>query len=1047
MNRFFLLVNILVLFSACKKDVSGDGGQDAPTLTVKQEETTVPPQPTGTIADTLVAIGWMQEGQDKFILAQYDTALILYNKALEIFKKYPKDASKHIITAELLVAAFNAATSQNVQQSYAVARKALAYYAKNEGSLSSHNSGVAYQLIGSYHFSEGDLDSSLYYFKKALHIFKNEPVEDIYTIAMSHSNIAGILSRLGMNRKGMEHSRKALEMMEQKYGKYHPANARIYNNMAVLFAELEDYSNALIYFRHLVQIYNKTPPSPNSKALTLNNYGNVLANTGHFKEATKFLEQAKQIVTDSLGKAHPLLGSVHYSIGILKYEQKEYSKAISHFQKAVDIWQPYLTLNHPAIAGSYDYIGVAAYRKKEYEKAREYILKAIGIDTRVMGPNYPDVAMFFNEIADLEIHLGNLKKAQYYLDNAFKTLNYRPEDTFFCENTISPKILMESLHLQGRLYFKLFEKRRVLFYLKKSLMAFNKAIETIDFIKTNLLDFASQRYLFQNSYIVIEDAIQANKVACSEFSDKSFCQYAFVLAEKQKDVFLSRTLRENDFFAEYVLTDTLFLKERKIRTSIADLERKAFTVNAAPVHDDSLINEINSKIFYLKNDYGKLMEVIEKNYPDFYNAKNNRDIVSIKHLQDTLLSPHQSLLEYFVGDSTIFLFLITKDTFHVAQVKRDFPLKEWVEQMREGIYAPYTAHANKKKSAQKYAGAAHKLYNKIFRPVAHLLPEGSDLIIVPDGELGYIPFDALLDKMPGDPANFNASDYPYLLKHYTISLSYSATLLKEMRQRKHLKEPTKNLLAFAPGFAIKNTALAQQYMDTTNLRSGMDELPHSIEEVEYIRSLVGGKICTREQATKKNFLREASAYRVIHLSTHGILNDRTGDYSFLAFYDPDNNPETDWLYNRELYNLQLNADMVVLSACETGIGELQRGEGIISLARGFSYAGAKSIVTSLWKVSDGHTSHLMKYFYQKIKDGMPKDQALRAAKMEYISDPFVGNSHSPFYWAGFFAIGDMSPVQLSPPPAPLWQWLLGGVLGLLLLRFVVLKFYGKKKFE
>ncbi len=161
------------------------------------------------------------------------------------------------------------------------------------------------------------------------------------------------------------------------------------------------------------------------------------------------------------------------------------------------------------------------------------------------------------------------------------------------------------------------------------------------------------------------------------------------------------------------------------------------------------------------------------------------------------------------------------------------------------------------------------------------------------------------------------------------------------------------------------------------------------------------------RATEDQFVKEAGQYRVLHLATHGKANDREGDYSFLAFTEQKDSLENELLYVRDIYNLALNAELVTLSACETGIGKLQKGEGIISLARAFAYAGAGSIVTSLWSVNDEQTKDLMLLFYRELQRGKPKNEALQSAKRQLAAQP---GSH-PFYWAGFVAIGDMRPLK------------------------------------
>jgi len=225
-------------------------------------------------------------------------------------------------------------------------------------------------------------------------------------------------------------------------------------------------------------------------------------------------------------------------------------------------------------------------------------------------------------------------------------------------------------------------------------------------------------------------------------------------------------------------------------------------------------------------------------------------------------------------------------------------------------------------------------------------------------------------------------------------MAYSATLLKEMQKKKHMHLPPKDFIGFSPSFFEG---------DITN----------HIIEVEQIQKIMGGDLLIGSAATKSNFKEIADKYRIIHLSTHGKANRVNGDFAFLTFHQERENVETAQLFNIELYNLQFNADMVVLSACETGIGELRNGEGSISLARGFAIAGAKSIITSLWYVSDARTPILMKKFYQNLQNKrMDKSTALHQAKYDYWKN---SPKYHPYYWAAFVPIGDMQPINNSYP--------------------------------
>ncbi|MBK6930668.1 MAG: CHAT domain-containing protein [Saprospirales bacterium] len=197
------------------------------------------------------------------------------------------------------------------------------------------------------------------------------------------------------------------------------------------------------------------------------------------------------------------------------------------------------------------------------------------------------------------------------------------------------------------------------------------------------------------------------------------------------------------------------------------------------------------------------------------------------------------------------------------------------------------------------------------------------------------------------------------------------------------------------------------------MRDSLAALRASGDEVAAIANLWKGKSVYRQAATLDAFRQLAPRYRILHLSTHGQADDRNGDYAFLAFRVADEHDAYSKLYARDLYNLEINADLVVLSACETGTGKLQRGEGIVSLARAFAYSGAKSLITTLWKVNDTSTKDLMIRFYQYLKAGRPKDAALQLAKKDYLASRQAGGGAAlhPFFWAGFIAIGDMEPLR------------------------------------
>jgi len=362
-------------------------------------------------------------------------------------------------------------------------------------------------------------------------------------------------------------------------------------------------------------------------------------------------------------------------------------------------------------------------------------------------------------------------------------------------------------------------------------------------------------------------------------------------------------------------------------------------------------------------------------------------------------------VEYFTGDSSIFVFVIGKDKRDFYRIKKDFPLDEWVMALRTSISGDY--HQSQ---VNVYANMSFGLYEKLIGPIKDRLSE--DLIIVPDGILGYVPFEALLTQKPEKGYRFE--DHDYFVKDHSIGYSFSATLLNEMKQKKHRSKTDKPLIAYAPYFDGDTVSLAKELGANVAARNDFKTLANSGKEAYLVAREMNGEAIVGKEATVRKFIETAPSAGIIHLATHGQADDKSGDYSFLAFAPEAPNigaePQNPYLYVRDLYNQTLNADLVVLSACETGIGKLRRGEGVISLARAFAYAGAKSIVTSLWPVNDLKTKELMLLFYRSLKKGKAKDAALREAKLGFIGMN-KGGGANPYFWAGFIGIGDMSPVR------------------------------------
>ncbi len=335
-------------------------------------------------------------------------------------------------------------------------------------------------------------------------------------------------------------------------------------------------------------------------------------------------------------------------------------------------------------------------------------------------------------------------------------------------------------------------------------------------------------------------------------------------------------------------------------------------------------------------------------------------------------------------------------------------MEQQIQQLREGIYGFHTAAAKPDalygRMANQYVMAAARLYETLLAKLAPLLTEQT--IIVADGVLGYIPFDALLTTRPTRPFDFHT--HAYFGRQHLVSHAYSATTWREMRQKKHTGRPAGNVLAMAP-FSWgpdkahdKATSADVGYMDTPG--DALGALPYAAKECQHMDG-PNDKILLADKASKDAFLREAPRYRNLHLSTHGVADDRIGDYAYLAFCKPGDITQFEKLYVRDIYGINLNADLVVLSACQSATGRLQQGEGIVSLTRAFTYAGAKQVVATLWSVNDDKTATIMQDLYLRL-NATPANTAaaLWETKKAYIGSHTPESAH-PYFWAGIILFG------------------------------------------
>ena len=813
----------------------------------------------------------------------------------------------------------------------------------------------------------------------------------------------------------------------------------IYVPLGNFNTRLGDYKKALFYHNEAKEINLENKNFENA-AKNYIDIGIAYRSMGDYKKAIASYENGLQLKPSDLY----ILGMLYVNMGLDLYHAQDYDLALEYTSNGVKLLEK---LNHRQaqayLINALNNYGLIHRTQNKYKISIDYFDQAL----KRAKKHYPN--LYRREVAKLEIEKGYTFLAWEKHDQALamfqqalqKVLpDFKPKNnfenpdpqSFYAENTI-----MEGLVAKAKVMEAIAAKNSKTSFYKKAIATY-ELVFRVEQRLNDIFDFnASRQEVLRESKSRIAKVIELCHTRWQADGNPEWVEKAFQFSEAGKARLLDYAIKQSDILNTLAASDTMISYEKALQLKLAKQEEQRFNILGGNRDEADGLSVFQDSIFKIRQEIKSIREQLESKYPAHYNWKIFYSPLTIKDIQKEL-ETDQSLVEYFIeGQEHFYVFVINKKESYFTQLDDATDLDALVGKLRDGLYGYHTSNIQSNALYQEYnkifANAAFQLYQKIIAPVKENLK--SKITIIPDETLAYVPFEILLQKEAGFSTGSQRyqigkfKNYPYLQEDHQISYCYSVNLLQTMRHR-HYSTERKRFLGVAPSFPKRT-----QYI--TEKRGDLDTLYHNIPEVNEIQSIWGGNLLLNEAATKNSFCSIASDYAILHLATHGQANDSVGDFSYIAFTEVVDSIMNEFLYNRELYNLQLSADMVVLSACETGVGELQKGEGIISMARGFSYAGAKSIITTLWSVNDEVAPPIMKAFYQHLKDGLTKDAALREAKRDYLND-FSGQDLHPYYWAGFIGIGDMSNLETGFD----WSW---WILGMGLGGLFVLFFWRKRR--
>ncbi len=592
------------------------------------------------------------------------------------------------------------------------------------------------------------------------------------------------------------------------------------------------------------------------------------------------------------------------------------------------------------------------------------------------------------ETAEAYLLLGDYQKRQLNFEKALK--NYDLALTQFGDDAISSSVNLT-------LKFKILKnKTSALNHLKQydaALEATDYAISILDQLKPTFKINSDKFFLIENAFPLFESGIEAAFQLFKETKNIDYIEKAFLYSEKSKSTLLLESLLSSKATEFAKVPDKFIEKEKQLKAKITYLEKRNNSKPTAKLKDE---------LFDLKQKRRQFIDSIEVNYKSYYDLKYNTKVITLQKLQNRL-DGDTALLSYFYGNHSIYAITVTKTSKYIDKIPVDTKLETLLKDTYELLSNP-----NSNLTVLNFK--TNKLYQKLVENSLVLNPQ-KKIIIIPDGLLNYLPFESLW---------VNSGNY--LVENKVISYVNSATLLTKLQTK--ITNDNDEILAFAPNFETsKSTTLLP--------------LPNNKKEVEQLLTHFKGKAYTDADATIENFTYDYKDPEIIHFATHAVINDENPEYSYLAFSK--NSDKENLLYTSDIYNLELNTNMVTLSACESGIGYFRRGEGMLSLARAFYFSGSSSIASTLWKVNDASSSNLMDYFYNNLSKGKSKSEALQQAKIKFLASNKDNPLSHPYYWSCFVISGNTDALTTG------YDLLYLGIALLLIIMGVGLFLFKKKR--
>lgn len=736
----------------------------------------------------------------------------------------------------------------------------------------------------------------------------------------------------------------------------------------------------------LVSIYKNSAESYLAKALAAKTSGAINAADSSYQEAINRLKTALEIDMEAsrgMGRSDvqilTRLGKAYMDFGEYKSAKKVLNDAIKRADKRGVKGLREVNKAHALLI-----LAEISLEEDQVDRFEYYWKKAESVLAQ-----YPVEAIIYrigsyNLMAKRHLQGKHYDKALEFVEKAMKMNRLNSGETDqHPDNLSSLNVYINSLVLKPSIYVVKYKSENNLEDLKKAQQDYKQYNEEL----LNLITETENHHDLVDQMAVYNEEFQKTAFISHQLfeltGNEQYKEDAFNASQQSRAIMLKSPAVQNTDLSYAQIPDSLVTETTRLKSRIAYYAGLLKTAQTNQ-EENNRLREIQDKLFESQENMRQYKSMLQERFPEYFSFKYDNSTLTSEMVQSQL-EPGTTYLEYINSEKELLVFVISPDTFKLKSIAKTENIDDLASRFSDIL---------KKNDAKTLNESLEALFAQYIAPIQESL-SGNRIIIVPDGNLWNVNFGLL-------KADQNA---PYLIENYSIGYSYSASSFSNQKKDKSTRN---GVLAFSFGKASNMVPSRTIFRGENKV-----ELPGSALEINNLSKIARGDFFYEETATETSFKEKAKDYSIIHLAIHGEIDEFDYDRSRLYFNTNLADSLNDGLlYPFELYNMELNADMVVLSACNSGGGRISRGEGIMSLGRAFQYAGVGSLLLSKWEVSDAVAPEIITGFYQYLDEGMHKDDALRLAKLDFLKNA-DNLTASPYYWGSFFLLGDNEPIKLK----------------------------------